>query len=739
MADWIWLNEAVSKHQFAWFRKKFSVSEKGTFCFRISAEANFVAFLDGKEFLRGQYPDYPEDKTYTEINLELVAGEHLIAVEVYYCGEDFQTSWYSEQPGLWCELEKHFVSDSSWKCRLSPAHLQIIDKVNPQLGFTVGYDARYEEDFCNPDFDDSKWQNALKVDKNPHLSLRKIPPMARGKYLEGKEIQNGQLYRDLKKYSDCFFAEAVAADQLDVAMGNGFYKIYDLGCERTGLIVLECECIAEGIIIDISHGEHLLDGKVRNVIGTRHFTDRYITRSGRQRYIMPRRIGGRFIQLNITGKESDFKFVRCGIEEEMLELGKTAEFTCDDKQAMQLFENSIRTLRCCMHEHYEDCPWREQALYTYDSRNQIMFGYYLWGNYDYAAYNWELFAKGAREDGYLRLNAPSKAGPPIANFSVVYVTAMLEHYMYSGSKSLYEKLSSSAEKIVSLCTENYDEESGLYLTSSAEGIWHFYEWRDGINGVNDSCTDFSHLSSIPRKEALFNLYMIEMLKALFQLCGDEKYLEIAESQRVALRKNFYDTENKCMLSCPGDKRLHGITQVLAIIHDVVPEEDKKQLLERTVNEEFYSVSISSMRYLLELMMSEGGKFIQAADDLIVRIFGKMLDNGSTTMWETDIGAEDFDGAGSLCHGWSALPVYYYYRYICGIAPVEAGFKKFIIDIVRFEKYGNVAGEITTPYGYINVKYDRNGEKLIVSCPEKLEAIISERTRNSFNNIELQKI
>ena len=37
----------------------------------------------------------------------------------------------------------------------------------------------------------------------------------------------------------------------------------------------------------------------------------------------------------------------------------------------------------------------------------------------------------------------------------------------------------------------------------------------------------------------------------------------------------------------------------------------------------------------------------------------MLRSGATSFWETIRGAEDFDGAGSLCHGWSAMPVYYY--------------------------------------------------------------------------------
>ena len=45
---------------------------------------------------------------------------------------------------------------------------------------------------------------------------------------------------------------------------------------------------------------------------------------------------------------------------------------------------------------------------------------------------------------------------------------------------------------------------------------------------------------------------------------------------------------------------------------------------------------------------------------IDRRWGKMLDEGATTFFETELGAADFNGAGSLCHGWSAIPVYYYH-------------------------------------------------------------------------------
>jgi hypothetical protein len=38
----------------------------------------------------------------------------------------------------------------------------------------------------------------------------------------------------------------------------------------------------------------------------------------------------------------------------------------------------------------------------------------------------------------------------------------------------------------------------------------------------------------------------------------------------------------------------------------------------------------------------------------------MVEYGVGTVWETELGESDFDNAGSLCHGWSALPIYYYH-------------------------------------------------------------------------------
>jgi hypothetical protein len=42
-------------------------------------------------------------------------------------------------------------------------------------------------------------------------------------------------------------------------------------------------------------------------------------------------------------------------------------------------------------------------------------------------------------------------------------------------------------------------------------------------------------------------------------------------------------------------------------------------------------------------------------------YQKMLDGESGAVWETAEGQSAFDGAGSLCHGWSAIPIYFYHK------------------------------------------------------------------------------
>ena len=45
-------------------------------------------------------------------------------------------------------------------------------------------------------------------------------------------------------------------------------------------------------------------------------------------------------------------------------------------------------------------------------------------------------------------------------------------------------------------------------------------------------------------------------------------------------------------------------------------------------------------------------------DEIRSVYKPMLESNSTSVWEVAEGANAFDKAGSLCHGWSSMPIIY---------------------------------------------------------------------------------
>ena len=75
-----------------------------------------------------------------------------------------------------------------------------------------------------------------------------------------------------------------------------------------------------------------------------------------------------------------------------------------------------------------------------------------------------------------------------------------------------------------------------------------------------------------------------------------------------------------------------------------------------------SLSMQCFKYDALLKVDEE-KYRSFILEDIEKIYVPMLDGGTGTVWETEIGESDFSRAGSLCHGWSAMPVYYYHKFL----------------------------------------------------------------------------
>ena len=769
-AKWIWrsVETLENPHQYVWFRKEldFDNDDLTPAKFMVSADTDFIAYLNGVEFGRGQFSDYPQDKTYSVFDMPgFKKGKNIITVLVYYCGSDFQTYTHG-MAGLIANIKSEnldVVTDSSWLCCThSGFQSGEMPVVTSQLGYTTCYDARNDIDYFSTNPDLSLWENAVEMSAAGYIFHRGLKPRPI-QLLELKEpiptklVKQGVFERE--KELDTF-AETVSQDKvtwndcqslysLDYSAGNGFKikpgnnaaVIVDLGREAVGFITLKFCCEA-GTVFYISHGEHLDDGQVRCKIGARNFTDRYIAKDGLNTYQLPfRRIGGRYIQLNITNINSDVEIIYAGIAPWELPLPAESNFECPDSQMLKLRRVSIDTMKLCMHEHYEDCPWREQALYSYDSRNQIIYGYYVWGNYNFAKASLELLGHGMRDDGYLNLCAPMKGEMTIPIFSFVWVSEVLEYYLYSGDIELFERFDSQIEFMVEARLKNFSPDNGLYHPGTEEYLWSFYEWVDGLSEHGCAANEFN---------ALYNMYFYEMLQAYSQLLTyndekgkAEKYQHLCRELKNAVVKNFWNVDRGCFATRNIDGKLemyHEHTQFLALAIDIADDEQKKLIAENLYSASLIESSFSPMLYMVKAALKlgcRGREFIQMRQS---RAFAPMLAVGATSLWETPLGAQDFELAGSLCHAWSSVPVYYCHAIVLGVTPLEPGFKRFKVSPWK-DQFEYASGTVATPEGLIKVSWESKDGKinLKVEHPEGLIPVVESSAGTTLGKIEILSI
>lgn len=456
---------------------------------------------------------------------------------------------------------------------------------------------------------------------------------------------------------------------VSAAEGDGAYLLVDLGREEAGLLDIELELPSAAVIL-IGFGEHLDDLRVRTSIGGRQFAAVYEGRPGRQRFLHYfKRIGGRYIMLHIYAHA--FTLYYAGICPTAYPVKYRPAFHCSDALHNRIFAVSRRTLELCMHEHYEDCPWREQALYAMDSRNQMLCGYYVFGESLFAQASLRLLALGQREDGLLELCAPACVPVTIPAFSLSFITAVCENITFSGDLAFAREMLPAVEAILHRFLSRR-EQNGLVPRFTEPSYWNFYEWSEGLDGGPVLCGDSSLKTYDAPLNGLLSLAMADVVK-LYERLGDDanagRYREEQKDLNQAM-KAFWDNGRGAYATyLSANRKFHfcELTQSVLICAGVSNGEQRNRLLCQLTDREsgLIPITLSCTLFKYDALMHLPEQYARWVQEDIAREWGGMLTLGATSFWETRRGAWDFARAGSLCHGWAAIPIYFYYRYVLG--------------------------------------------------------------------------
>ena len=621
-AKWIWVKNESKPDTYGEFYDEFVWGEGEINCL-LSCDGDYTLYINGKYVASNQYGDYEWYKSYDNIDITpfLKKGKNSIAILVWHFGTDSQR-YIKAQAGLIFELQSNgeavLASGENTRARYSAVYKQgTRTLVTRQLGFSFAYDATKEDDWKTTG---KGFHSAVLVEKNCSFVERPIRKLELCKLVHGRVI----------------------------SAKNNHY-IIDLGKETVGLVSLDFISPAMQKIT-VAWGEDLQENHVRQRIEHRDFSFDYVAKAGKNKYVnYMLRLGCRYLEIHT---ETPIEINGIGLIPQVYPI-KEKSVTLDNELDQKIYDACVNTLKLCMMEHYVDTPWREQCLYVYDSRNQALCGYKAFegGNAEYVRSNLKLISQDSRKDGLLAICYPCGMDLTIPSFSLYYFMQINEYLKNTGDITLAQEVFDKLISVLNVFIGN--RKDGLVLKFEGVNHWNFYDWSPYLDGALHGTED-----AVP--DLMINLLFILALQSLREIAlkiGQPfAYGDLLEESKKRTQEAFFNANAGLYSMTVGGNEYTVLGNALAILAEL--ELDKEYVCEKIVSCELCDCSLSMKIFKYDaLLATDKGKYQDWILNEIRREYGKMIEQGNT-VWETIDGASAFDNAGSLCHGWSAVPILY---------------------------------------------------------------------------------
>jgi len=616
-AAWIWYTETAVPDTYGDFVDRFYYRQGKVLC-RVSCDGDYTLFVNGHYASSNQYGDFEHAKSYDTVDLTpyLSEGENTVLFTVWHV-VIASSRYRPAAAGLLYEIERDGAllcgSGENTLCRENPYYKGNYRKIiTAQLGQSFLYDATAAETPFYP---------AIPVKKKCTLLPRPVSKSSVGEAAVGTV---------LKAEKTCF--------------------LVDLGEERVGLPILHL-VTDQPQKITVCWGERLDGGHVPRRIGKRDFSFEYVAHGGENRYVnYMLRLGCRYLELFC---EAPVQLKGLGLLPQEYPV-RALPMTLEDPLDQRIYDLCVRTLKLCLMEHYVDTPWREQAFYVFDGRNQMRCGYRVFEgkNAPYAAAALRLIAQDRREDGLLSITYPGGTPLAIPSFSLHYFTAVREYLEETDDLSLGYDVFGKLQTLLSVFRKQ--KKASLLYSFPHPSHWNFYDWSPHLQeeiGATVSAPDLV-LNCLYLLALGHMTYIARRLRLPFE----------AEEERAVMKKSikeaFWNEKRGLFSMTVGGADDTALGNALAILAGVPEKNERRAMAEALVQGKATPCSLSMKGFLYDALLRIDPAYQAWIKEDIHSAYRPMVEAGATTVWEVKEGAEAFDGAGSLCHGWSAIPILY---------------------------------------------------------------------------------
>lgn len=411
----------------------------------------------------------------------------------------------------------------------------------------------------------------------------------------------------------------------------------------------------------------------------------------------------RFCRLVIEVGGEDVCLSRISYRETGYPLEVKTTIETSDAELNAIWDISLRTLKRCMHETYEDCPYYEQLQYAMDTRAQILFTYYVSGDDRLARKCIDDFHRSLRPEGLTNCCYPSTGPNVIPGFSLYYIFMMHDHMMFFGDEKFVSKYLNTAERILQFFEERRGKNGLLNKIGDYNGhhpYWSFIDWTaKWAWGVPNAIK-----SGGLTMESMLYLMAIQKVADLAEFVGRKGlnvfYKERAEGLKEAIWKYCYDYETGLFLDGPGYKDdFSQHVQVFAVLTKMVEKEEAHALIGRMLSRNDLTLCSMAMSYYMFRALDISGFYNERCEEMW-EPWRAMIANNMTTCVESP------GESRSDCHAWSASALYEIPAMILGVKPIAPGYEKVCIQpYAAYLEYAS--GVITTPRGDLKVSWKKS--------------------------------